>query len=812
MAETIQFKLEGMIPELEDFEQKGIFSKDEIRLIVKKRTSFEYSLKARQPQLEDFIRYIEYESNLDLLRAKRRQRLGISGKPTISDKAIKKRIISIYERAVLKHRGNVDLWLLYIDHVKGQVKLELSLEKFQLQEQLGHYNVVMKLYSRAIQNFPRSDIFWIEAAKFEFEVNGNERNARKLMQRGLRLNKKSKKIWYEYCKMELIFAERIKARRKILKIDQESNSTDNDQDNSITVPLLEEEQDQDDQNNVRDRNINSLMFEQDEFDKALDSKHFRNKKSKPNQNRSDEDDSIMKTENNPYLKGEVAILIYKYSIKEISNDLEFRKSILNLFNEFGLTSALEIVVNDIKSDFGISNPDAVFYSETALLELSYKFESVEWLEQIASVSKNIDHILSNNYLDITTSSQPKETSNHDNTQSKKAQNNSTDETSSVGMDFESKLIKMEKLNVLTTISELYHSWLIKTFKKLSSNDIKNYFKALISKVFKDSLNYKILSPKISVVHILFLKSSGQSANIKSVVAQALDYNYNLKPGMNINVIFIYLVYLRNLISLPNLLKKAKNGTNPILTEFDSVFNSAINWSRNNSCNNLVIYLEWLKLGEILAKNKFISIDKLHDRYETAIQSSNSFYNQSFEIPDFGFNIDLGFNKSNDNIFFMNEDAFKLIPKSASAPQDEHDFQSLLQVKYINFCNKGLFDKQSNKFNLIAIRNAFDKICLVSKPTLATINYILVIEMSEFDKSLTKIVGNGIVNVSVITSDATLNKFYIQIKKIYDLATNIYNDRQDLWKNYITFLRKIGDFDSANNALFSASQIHRHISV
>lgn len=97
MAETVQFYLEQMVPELEDFEQKGLFTKvpfryfydskrfaywpgrqeqAEIKAIVKKRTNFEYALKRRIAKKIDFLRYIEYEMNLEALRKKRKARLG----------------------------------------------------------------------------------------------------------------------------------------------------------------------------------------------------------------------------------------------------------------------------------------------------------------------------------------------------------------------------------------------------------------------------------------------------------------------------------------------------------------------------------------------------------------------------------------------------------------------------------------------------------------------------------------------------------------------------------------------------------------
>jgi hypothetical protein len=48
----------------------------EINKIVKQRTNFEYRLKRRGAKKVDYLRYIEYEMNLDALRVKRKTRLG----------------------------------------------------------------------------------------------------------------------------------------------------------------------------------------------------------------------------------------------------------------------------------------------------------------------------------------------------------------------------------------------------------------------------------------------------------------------------------------------------------------------------------------------------------------------------------------------------------------------------------------------------------------------------------------------------------------------------------------------------------------
>ena len=79
MSELIQQVMEGMVPELEEYLRATIFTKDEVRSIVKKRTQFEYLIRRRAPQLADFLRYAQYELNLDELRRKRRDRIGTHG-------------------------------------------------------------------------------------------------------------------------------------------------------------------------------------------------------------------------------------------------------------------------------------------------------------------------------------------------------------------------------------------------------------------------------------------------------------------------------------------------------------------------------------------------------------------------------------------------------------------------------------------------------------------------------------------------------------------------------------------------------------
>lgn len=56
MADTVRYLMEEMIPELEDLEERGYFTRAEIRQIVKRRTDFEYLLKRRAAVKADYLK------------------------------------------------------------------------------------------------------------------------------------------------------------------------------------------------------------------------------------------------------------------------------------------------------------------------------------------------------------------------------------------------------------------------------------------------------------------------------------------------------------------------------------------------------------------------------------------------------------------------------------------------------------------------------------------------------------------------------------------------------------------------------------
>ncbi|KAK6459118.1 U3 snoRNP protein [Scheffersomyces xylosifermentans] len=204
MAEKVRYYLEQSVPELEDLKKKGLFDKNEITMIMRRRTDFEHRIQGRGSKPRDFLKYSEFELNLEKLRKKRYNRLSkvgvIDTKPSISDWAGVRRIMFIFDRSTRRYPGELELWSQYLKFAKSN----------------GAIKVIYKVYSKLLQLQPRNIDAWLSAAKYEFETNANAKGARMLFQRGLRLNPESLELWLTYTQFELTYISRLLARRKVL--------------------------------------------------------------------------------------------------------------------------------------------------------------------------------------------------------------------------------------------------------------------------------------------------------------------------------------------------------------------------------------------------------------------------------------------------------------------------------------------------------------------------------------------------------------------------------------------------------------------
>ncbi|XP_028395280.1 U3 small nucleolar RNA-associated protein 6 homolog [Dendronephthya gigantea] len=202
MAEYVFQNVEGMLPELEEMERLELFTKDEIKCIVKRRTAFEYKLQKRIVQEADFLRYIQYELNLDLLRKRRKKKCGIQEKILPGEAVFIRKMHFLFQSAVKKFSSDVKLWLQYIEFCK----------------QAGSGQALGRVVGRMLQAHPNNTSLWITAAKYEFEERNNIKSSRILLQRALRLNSNCQNLWLEYFRLELLYIDKVKKRRRLLGI------------------------------------------------------------------------------------------------------------------------------------------------------------------------------------------------------------------------------------------------------------------------------------------------------------------------------------------------------------------------------------------------------------------------------------------------------------------------------------------------------------------------------------------------------------------------------------------------------------------
>ncbi|ORX61554.1 hypothetical protein DM01DRAFT_1404333 [Hesseltinella vesiculosa] len=320
MAETVQYFMERMVPDLEELERKGYFTNTEINSIIKKRTNFEYAMNRRIKKKIDFLRSIEYEMNLEQLRVKRKARMATSEKAGMAEYSIHKRIFQLFKRALVRFHGDVSLWMQYIDFAK----------KSQSQKLLS------SIFVQALQYHPNHSPLWIMAASWEFEDNANMGAARLLLQRALRMNPQSPELWHEYFRLELLYIEKIKVRRRILGIDEQS----------LKQKELEKEQQQLDDGNDDVIQLPEMTGEDMDQDDEASASVKKLQESTAN---------ALNEGINPILQGLLAKIIYNNAIDVISNDLTFRCDFVDIYRQFsdhdnGCNEIFESIERDMSTD------------------------------------------------------------------------------------------------------------------------------------------------------------------------------------------------------------------------------------------------------------------------------------------------------------------------------------------------------------------------------------------------------------------------------------------------------------------------------
>lgn len=349
MSDKVRFYLEQSVPELEDLQRKGLFEKNEITMIMRRRTDFEQRIQGRGCKPRDFIRYSEFESNLEKLRKKRYTRLSSVGlvntKASLSDWAGIRRILFIFERASRKFPGDLEIWSNYLMHAKSN----------------GAIKVIYRVYSKLLQLQPRNIDAWLSAARYEFEDNSNAKGARILFQRALKLNPESLQLWLSYAQFELSYVSKLLARRQVLGLITEKQQNDE---------MVKDDKKFQKALNKKDA-PGAVDEDEDDMDKdVINLPEAGDEEVKEQLNHLPEADMNMlgNPETNPVLKGDVALTIFDLCIPAILKSLPKNSTIIKPDDK-----VFEIVERflNIIDQFDNLNRDYMYYHILNYLQSNY---------------------------------------------------------------------------------------------------------------------------------------------------------------------------------------------------------------------------------------------------------------------------------------------------------------------------------------------------------------------------------------------------------------------------------------------------------
>ena len=199
MADRVRAAMEKMVPELEDLQNRELCTLREVKLLAKRREHHEYLIAGRAPSREDFLRYLQLEMNLEAL-LKLRSKTEKKAKVNAAVVAVRRRVHYIFDRSCRRFKDDEMMWLQWIEYA----------------DRTGAHTKLARVFARALALHPTKARLWLKAAAWELEGRNNANAARKLLQRGLRLNQESVEMWVAYFRFELVFLAKAQLRQEAL--------------------------------------------------------------------------------------------------------------------------------------------------------------------------------------------------------------------------------------------------------------------------------------------------------------------------------------------------------------------------------------------------------------------------------------------------------------------------------------------------------------------------------------------------------------------------------------------------------------------
>jgi len=206
MAEGVQGVMEDMLADLLNFVENKVFTQEEVDAVVQRRKDLEYKLARRSPAKRHFLKAIQYELSLESLRIARKIDLQIT-RPFASDHSstsytVLRRITNLFHRLLRRYPGDIQSWKEFIG--------------FCLRKQLA--KPLEGALARALQLNPCCEDLWLLAdAAEKTQKQGDWETRRALLQRAVRLNSSSVKLWEAYLRMEVEYWQTVREREGVSK-------------------------------------------------------------------------------------------------------------------------------------------------------------------------------------------------------------------------------------------------------------------------------------------------------------------------------------------------------------------------------------------------------------------------------------------------------------------------------------------------------------------------------------------------------------------------------------------------------------------
>ncbi|KAG6052278.1 hypothetical protein E4U39_000003 [Claviceps sp. Clav50 group G5] len=292
VAGKARFYLERSVPQLREWEEKEIFTKDEIRTIVQKRNEHEHRVLCPGNSPSEWSAYAKWEQSLEALRSKRCKRLKVQH--LNSAHAGQARVMSIYDRSVNKHPGSSELWREYLNYT-ASVK---AAKRWR------------KTMTGALRMMPHDADLWIMAGRRSAR-NGDMASARGFFMRGCRFCNKDCRLWVEYAKSEMEWLVKVDKRKEVKGVDALRPDRVEDDDE-----LRIADSDDDDDDEEEDVDGNSLPEPSKAQAKVIDKRAAEQLKS------------------NPAMDGAIPMAIFDISRKQAFFTPEVAETFFFLFTSF----------------------------------------------------------------------------------------------------------------------------------------------------------------------------------------------------------------------------------------------------------------------------------------------------------------------------------------------------------------------------------------------------------------------------------------------------------------------------------------------